>query len=94
MFVDIAIYGAQSPPGRNLYKEIEDALPAFNAVKTLISFNYYDEETFWRTWNRPNYEAAKRRTDPRNLFRDLYQKTCRAARGLAEARGPRALTGT
>jgi FAD/FMN-containing dehydrogenase len=84
MFVDIAIYGAQNPPGRNLYKEIEDALPRFNGIKTLISFNYYDEETFWRTWNRPNYEAAKRRTDPRNLFRDLYQKTCRAVRGLAQ----------
>lgn len=51
-------------------------------MKTLISHNYYSEEDFWKTWNRDNYQKVKRRTDPDNLFRDLYAKTCRAARGL------------
>ena len=70
--------------GANYYKEIEDALVELGGIKTLISHNYYDRETFWRIWNRPNYEAVKRRTDPENLFRDLYTKTCRASRGLSE----------
>ncbi len=84
LFLDLAIYGLKQPPGRNYYKEIEDALVPLNAVKTLISYNYYDEDVFWTIWNKPNYLAAKRRTDPRNVFRDLYSKTCRATRGLED----------
>jgi hypothetical protein len=32
-------------------------------------------------WNRRNYSAVKAITDPDNVFRDLYSKTCRAAMG-------------
>jgi len=82
LFLDIAIYGLEQPPGRNYYEEIERALFEARGIKTLISHNYYDEETFWKIWNKPNYEAVKRITDPRNVLRDLYTKTCRAARGI------------
>lgn len=85
LFVDLAIYGMKQPPGRNIYAEIEQQLPAFRAIKTLISYNYYDRATFWSLWNRASYEAVKRRTDPHHAFRDLYDKTCRAARGLDDA---------
>jgi FAD binding domain-containing protein len=86
LFVDLAIYGLKQPNGRNYYKEIEDALAGIGAIKTLISYNYYDEATFWRIWNKGNYLAVKKITDPNNLFRDLYSKTCRAARGLDDPR--------
>lgn len=82
LFVDLAIYGKPQRPGRNDYKALEDELLRVNGVKTLISFNYYDEDTFWRIWNRPNYQAVKAITDPQGLFRDLYAKTCRAPHGL------------
>jgi FAD/FMN-containing dehydrogenase len=82
LFLDIAIYGLAQPRGRNYYREIEDALPAFKGIKTLISHNYYDEATFWKIWNRPNYERVKGLTDRKNLLRDLHAKTCLAARGL------------
>ncbi len=82
LFVDLAIYGMAQPVGRNIYRELEVALPRFNAIKTLIAFNYYSEEEFWQVFNRPNYDAVKRVTDPDNRFRDLYTKTCRTARGL------------
>jgi len=82
LFVDLAIYGMRQPPGRNVYKELEDALIPLHGVKTLISYNYYEPEVFWSIWNRGNYTAVKKRTDPDNVFRDLYSKTCRAARGL------------
>ncbi|MBX3260212.1 MAG: FAD-binding oxidoreductase [Labilithrix sp.] len=82
MFVDIAVYGLAQPPGRNYYKEIEDELPKVRGIKTLISHNFYDEETFWTIWNKASYDAVKAITDPKNLLRDVYTKTCRAARGL------------
>jgi hypothetical protein len=82
LFIDLAIYGMKQPAGRNVYKEIEDELLRINAIKTLISYNYYDEDVFWRIYNRPNYLAVKQLTDPQNIFRDLYAKTCRAARGI------------
>ena len=81
LFIDLAIYGLRQPPGRNYYAEIEAALLRVQGIKTLIAHNYYDEETFWRTWNRGNYEAVKKITDPRNVLRDLYTKTVLAPRG-------------
>ena len=82
LFVDIAIYGLQQPQGRNLYAELEEELLRVHGIKTLISYNYYDEETFWRTWNKRNWQQAKRIVDPRGVFRDLYSKTVLAPRGL------------
>ncbi|MBK7075013.1 MAG: FAD-binding oxidoreductase [Myxococcales bacterium] len=83
LYVDLAVAGAPQPAGRNYYRELERALAGFGGVKTLRSHNYYDEHEFWRTWNRPNYARVKRRTDPQNVLRDLYDKTCRASHGRA-----------
>lgn len=82
LFIDLAIYGLKQRRERNYYKEIEDELARVHGIKTLISYNYYDEDAFWRTWNKENYTAVKRLTDPNGIFRDLYTKTCRASRGL------------
>lgn len=82
LFVDLAIYGCKQPPGRNYYREIEEALARMNSIKTLISYNYYSPEEFWQTFNKPNYDAVKKITDPDDIFRDLYTKTVLAARGL------------
>lgn len=82
LFLDLAIYGMKPRPGTNPYRMLEEKLLALGGVKTLISSNFYSEDEFWRTWNRPNYEAVKARTDPDNRFRGLYEKMCRAARGL------------
>jgi FAD/FMN-containing dehydrogenase len=81
MFLDIAVYGMRQPPGRNVHREIEVKLRELGGIKTLIAHNYYDETEFWQIFNKPNYDAAKRVTDPQNLFRDLYTKTCKAAMG-------------
>jgi hypothetical protein len=40
----------------------------------LISRNHYDRETFWSVYNEPAWRRVKQRTDPRNLFGDLYEK--------------------
>jgi hypothetical protein len=82
LFVDLAVYGLEQPAHRNYYKELEDALLRVQGVKTLISHNYFDEATFWKIWNKPNYAAVKAITDRKNLLRDIYTKTCLAARGL------------
>ncbi|MBN1544918.1 FAD-binding oxidoreductase [Candidatus Woesearchaeota archaeon] len=81
LFLDLAIYGLKKRD-KNYYRMIEDKLLEIGGIKTLISTNYYSEPDFWRSWNRENYFRVKRRTDPDNIFRDLYTKTCRAARGL------------
>lgn len=82
MFVDLAIYGYPQRGERNYYRLLEEKLEELNGVKTLISFNYYTEEEFWRVFHRDNHFAVKQVTDRRNLFRDLYTKTCRATHGL------------
>ncbi|HTL36035.1 MAG TPA: FAD-binding oxidoreductase [Kofleriaceae bacterium] len=85
MFLDLAIYGMRQPPGRNVHREIEIKLRELGGIKTLISHNYYGEDEFWSIFNKSNYDAVKAITDPRNVFRDLYTKMCKAAMGTASA---------
>ncbi len=82
LFVDLAIYGFNSDDGRNYYRLLEEKLHELAGLKTLIAPNFYDEDEFWGVFHRDNHFAVKARTDPDGLFRDLYSKTCRAARGL------------
>ena len=81
MFLDIAVYGMRQPGDANYHRLIEEKLRELGGIKTLISHNYYGEDEFWQIFNKPNYDAVKAITDPKNLFRDLYTKTCKAAMG-------------
>jgi FAD/FMN-containing dehydrogenase len=82
LFLDLAIYGMEQPDGKNIHRMIEQKLRELGGIKTLISHNYYSKDEFWSIWNKRNYDAVKAITDPNNVFRDLYTKTCRAAMGL------------
>jgi hypothetical protein len=82
LFLDIAIYGLRQTGDVNVHRLIETELAEVGGIKTLISHNYYSRDEFWSTWNKPNYDAVKAITDPDNVFRDLYDKTCRAAMGV------------
>ena len=82
LFLDIAIYGMKKRNDKNYYKILEDELMAIGGIKTLISNNYYSESDFWKTWNKENYFKVKKQTDPNNIFRDLYTKTCKTMMGL------------
>jgi hypothetical protein len=82
LFLDFAIYGMRQRGGRDAHRVLERKLRELGGIKTLISHNYYTEDEFWSIWNKPNYDAVKAITDPDDVFRDLYAKTCRAAMGL------------
>ena len=82
LFLDLAIYGMEQDGAKNYHKLMEDKLRELGGIKTLISHNYYSREEFWQTWNKANYDKVKAITDPSNVFRDLYTKTCKAAMGL------------
>jgi FAD/FMN-containing dehydrogenase len=83
MFLDLAIYGMKQRGDDNVHRMIELKLQELGGIKTLIAHNYYGEDEFWSIWNASNYAAVKAITDPDNVFRDLYTKTCRAAMGIA-----------
>jgi FAD/FMN-containing dehydrogenase len=88
LFLDLAIYGMKKKDDKNYYRIIEEELMNLGGMKTLISGNYYTESEFWKIWNKDNYDKVKRKTDPDNIFRDLYTKTCRTAMGLEEIQPP------
>jgi len=83
MFLDLAIYGMRQTGDTNAHRLMEQKLRELGGIKTLIAHNYYPEDEFWSIWSKPNYDAVKAKVDPRNLFRDLYTKTCRAMMGLS-----------
>jgi len=75
LFIDLAVYGLSNRKSEvNYYKLLEEMVFEYNGIKTLISHNFYDRETFWKIYNRPNWEKVKQRMDPNNHFRDLYDK--------------------
>jgi FAD/FMN-containing dehydrogenase len=83
LFLDLAIYGMRQRGDVNLHRLVEEKLRELGGIKTLIAHNYYSEAEFWSIWNKPNYDAVKAVTDPENVFRDLYTKTCRTVMGLS-----------
>ena len=90
LFVDLAIYGLEQPRGRNYYKEIEDELPKVRGIKTLISHNFYDEETFWTIWNKA--QLRRREGDhgsEEHPSRPLHEDVSRGARAVTAARAAR-----
>jgi len=82
LYLDLAIYGLKKSDGKDYYRMIEEKLTELGALKTLISTNNYTESDFWKIWNRPNYDKVKSKTDPDDIFRNLYEKMCRTTRGL------------
>jgi FAD/FMN-containing dehydrogenase len=56
-------------------RKIEAKALALDGKKGLYSSAYYDEETFWRIYNRAKYDALKSKYDPSGSFRNLYEKT-------------------
>jgi|TARA_Y100000034_G_scaffold87224_1_gene104586 FAD/FMN-containing dehydrogenase len=84
LYLDLAIYGLEKNRDKDYYKIIEDKLMEIGGLKTLISTNYYTEKEFWKTWNKKNYDKIKKRTDPNNIFRNLYTKMCKASRGIGK----------
>jgi FAD/FMN-containing dehydrogenase len=86
LFLDLAIYGMKQTGDTNYHRLMEEKLRELGGIKTLIAHNYYREDEFWSIWNKDNYDRAKAVADPRNLFRNLYEKTCRAAMGVPASR--------
>jgi FAD/FMN-containing dehydrogenase len=75
LFIDLAIYGMKQKNEANYYHLMEKELKKVHGLKTLISHNFYSEKEFWQIWNQKNYLPLKNKTDPKNIFRDLYRKT-------------------
>jgi FAD/FMN-containing dehydrogenase len=72
---DCAIYGKPNrDPAVDLSELLEQKVYALGGIKTLISRNHYDRKTFWQIYNRPLWQRVKQRTDPHNLFGELYAK--------------------
>jgi FAD/FMN-containing dehydrogenase len=86
LFLDLAIYGMRQHGRRNIHREFELKLRELGGIKTLISHNYYSRDEFWSIYNQRNYDTVKKLVDPDDQFRDLYEKTCRAAMGIPPGR--------
>jgi FAD/FMN-containing dehydrogenase len=58
-------------------RRIEQVVAELGGRKSLYSTAYYDEDTFWATYNGAAYETLKKTYDPDGRFADLYDKTVR-----------------
>jgi FAD/FMN-containing dehydrogenase len=54
---------------------LEAKVTELKGKKSLYSDAYYDEKTFWRLYNKKQYDILKTLFDPHGSFKNLYQKT-------------------
>jgi FAD/FMN-containing dehydrogenase len=76
LYFDFAVYGLPNdrPDVVDYSALLERKTFEASGIKTLIGQNHYDERTFWAVYDRVRYERVKRRMDPKNLFRTVYEK--------------------
>jgi len=55
-------------------RKVEEKVMALGGMKSLYSDSYFTPEQFWSIYNRPAYEALKRKYDPNGRLKDLYRK--------------------
>ncbi|HUS04878.1 MAG TPA: FAD-binding oxidoreductase [Bryobacteraceae bacterium] len=60
-----------------LNRKIEVKAAALGGKKALYSRAYYDQETFWRIFNKARYDQLKKKYDAGGVFKDLYAKCVR-----------------
>ncbi|GAA0521841.1 FAD-linked oxidase [Saccharopolyspora subtropica] len=60
-------------PGRH-NRAIERKVSELDGHKSLYSNSYFEEDEFWRRYNRPAYERLKQRYDPEGRLPGLYEK--------------------
>ena len=58
-------------------RQIEQKVADLHGRKSLYSTAFYDEETFWATYNGAAYTALKKEYDPQGRLADLYDKCVR-----------------
>ena len=72
-FWDVVTNRERHPAG-HFNRLVEDKVRELGGVKSLYSDAYYDEETFWRLYDGDAYFSLKRRYDPDDRLRNLYEK--------------------
>ena len=73
--IDCAVYGmGNNEPDRDYSELLEKKVFELGGIKTLISRNHYDRETFWSIYSKPRHDAARKRLDPDGVFGDFYEK--------------------
>jgi FAD/FMN-containing dehydrogenase len=61
-------------PARHFNRLVEDKVRELGGIKSLYSYAYYDEHTFWQLYNGKKYAELKQKYDPRGRSKNLYQK--------------------
>ena len=64
----------QKRPDGHYNRQVERKVSELDGIKSLYSDSYYTSEEFSSLYNRTAYEALKRKYDPGNRLRDLYDK--------------------
>ena len=72
-FWDVVRRPAPFPNGHH-NRLIERKVAELGGIKSLYSDSYFERDEFWGIYNRPAYDALKRKYDPSGRFRDLYEK--------------------
>jgi FAD/FMN-containing dehydrogenase len=76
LYINFGFWDAIATPHEDgrFNRQVERKALELRGKKGLYSTAYYDQETFWRIYNKPRYDELKRKYDPGGVFQDLYAK--------------------
>jgi FAD/FMN-containing dehydrogenase len=72
-FWDVIRTREKMSPG-HFNRQVEQKVMALGGMKSLYSDSYFTPEEFWSMYNKPTYDALRRKYDPNGRQRDLYRK--------------------
>ena len=55
-------------------KLIESKVNQLEGRKSLYSSSYYEKDSFWKLYNKKEYDKLKKKYDPNKKFKNLYDK--------------------
>lgn len=68
------VRGRRAKPEGHYNKKVEDKVEELGGIKSLYSDTFYPKQKFWEIYNQEAYQALKRKYDPNDRFKDLYDK--------------------
>jgi FAD/FMN-containing dehydrogenase len=75
LYINFGFWGVVRSEGEGfLNRKVERKMLELGGKKGLYSTSWFDEETFWRLYNRDSYQKLKQKYDPGGVFPDLYAK--------------------
>lgn len=78
MVINVGVWGPIKQPGKSFThsnKQLEKKVMELGGRKVLYAHCYYNEDDFWRVYDKKYYDRLRKKYDAEIVFPDVFSKT-------------------